>query len=454
MRVLPQPKKPKGAPLRTGLIELSHRVAAQHAAGLVRKIPHNAMNTSNMEIDGKLLDYGTQSAVPGHGIVSTLPRSTRQGSGATPLSMLDKVWALAYALAVGASKAEGKHIPQPNELTHAFKLMHGESLVHRLVELLGFPPALLTPLMNSERFYDVGLALHAVTFLPTKIQRIYDRAPKWTGVYSVGRLSYALACLWRTGPKATKRALLGSAKNPLIETLVDAYVAFRRDIDDEAAETGVPRPVVDDLIVRLSVLRNENRERLYRFTMTKTYERLVRGGNLARLAMQVDADVEEARRFFESTNPDEILLRAWADRPTAGRSTVEYRFAEGAYVLDVRAHVESGEAFFFSKKMKASLPLQVVLRASSPGRPAEWLRGPLLSGDSSLSARLALAPSTSEVEISVLPADSRAQPKTGGLKLTLLPPTYFKGVDRIVKKTELPRRVVAQPLDATRLKAR
>ena len=44
--------------------------------------------------------------------------------------------------------------------------------------------------------------------------------------------------------------------------------------------------------------------------------------------MQVDADVEEARRFFESTNPDEILLRAWADRPTAGRSTVEYRFAE------------------------------------------------------------------------------------------------------------------------------
>lgn len=53
--------------LNSCFLEMARRFASQVAAARVKRIPHGALNCSNICLDGRYIDFGTQSAVPDYG---------------------------------------------------------------------------------------------------------------------------------------------------------------------------------------------------------------------------------------------------------------------------------------------------------------------------------------------------------------------------------------------------
>lgn len=60
------------AELEGAFIGFGDRVAAQLAHGFVHRLPHGSPNTSNVALDGRLLDFGAMSAVPSWADVATM----------------------------------------------------------------------------------------------------------------------------------------------------------------------------------------------------------------------------------------------------------------------------------------------------------------------------------------------------------------------------------------------
>lgn len=62
-----------GLPFMEGaFVEFGARLAKQVACGFARRLPHGSPNTSNVALDGRLLDFGAMSAVPSWGDVATM----------------------------------------------------------------------------------------------------------------------------------------------------------------------------------------------------------------------------------------------------------------------------------------------------------------------------------------------------------------------------------------------
>ena len=76
IEALPIPKPALGLngtlSILAGLREFIKRTTAQHAASFAKGFYHGAPSESNIEIDGKFLDYGTHTSQPNHGKVHVL----------------------------------------------------------------------------------------------------------------------------------------------------------------------------------------------------------------------------------------------------------------------------------------------------------------------------------------------------------------------------------------------
>jgi hypothetical protein len=442
-----------GSRVRRGLLELVTRVAAQDAAGIVRKIRHGSINTTNIEITGKLLDYGTQSAQPGHGTTTPLPAaaplSTSRAAVRIP-SVIDSLQELAFAFAIGLPGSDGSRIPAADEIERTFKLHHGRAVLEELIGLCGLPTFVLQGRSPSKSYWALAFGLYAAAFNSARTMvPIYARVPRWTAEYDVGRILVCLATIWRQDVAGIRHALLDSARDKLVEDVIDTYVAFRREMERESAGHGCDPAVLDDLIVRLAAIRNEDRRALFRDIMIKSYERRVAvygsGGDSEALGRRVDEDIVDGRRFFRASRAGEVVLRAWEDRQSAGRGHIRYCFVPGrGYVLDICAYVEDGAVAFFGGPRCAAEGLTAVVDVVDGRGRASRHEVPLR-----------VEPQAARVEVDVDQFAVRAQVRierrrrehrgAHGVRVELVPRCYSNGIRRIMKSRSLRESIV--PLD-------
>jgi erythromycin esterase-like protein/hemolysin-activating ACP:hemolysin acyltransferase len=82
----PQDQPTDAQLIQAGLSEMVRRFAWQAAAARAKRIPHGALNCSNIALDGRFLDYETISTLPDHGRVITARGNPDSWNGHTSLS--------------------------------------------------------------------------------------------------------------------------------------------------------------------------------------------------------------------------------------------------------------------------------------------------------------------------------------------------------------------------------
>lgn len=167
---------PKGeAGIKAGFTEYLNRVADQHAYLFANRLYHGADTPSNIDISGKLLDFGTQTAQPGYGKIQNLdfvkPAGDRTGPlGNLVLDFLDSL------------QKESPNLPLPSqgEATSLFLARYNESLNKEFTKLTGVPETLLPDLKAAQK--KLGPLLREIAVvgaqsanprnpLPEKLQR-------------------------------------------------------------------------------------------------------------------------------------------------------------------------------------------------------------------------------------------------------------------------------------------
>lgn len=415
------------ASLGAGLRELLRRAGAQEGTLLARRLPHGSLNASNLELSGKLLDFGSQSAQPGHGPTRGFPR----WSNAVGLGFAESLLALITTVAAAGTERDTRALPEGVELKRLFDLSRGRALLH---ELLGLAGVVGVKMRQSED--DTGMALafaiQKLAFLPAETVELCHVAPDWTGRYDVGRILFALACLARGGERLALKRLEVSAHAVELRELISAYFAHRRSVA-RRTPWGLRPAHFDELIRRVAAFRNWDRPQLAQTTLRAAYEAHVDTfavtGDLQALSRAVDHDITEGRRFFTSTRTGEVLLREWVDRSTLGTSRVAYVHRGGGYRLELDFAAQEGDVSFFGSQGPPRLELRFLNDDGVVASPElRWSRGA-----QRIQVRCQVPREATRAEVWL--SDQRV------LGLVLLPPLYTKGVDRIERAHFLKRPV-------------
>lgn len=331
-----------GAPrqLRDGFVALVDRLAAQHATLMAQRVPHGGLSASNVELSGRLLDFGSQTAQPGHGNTKILRNTPFESNAHT--YVLDAVRSLAVAVGLGVSRDLARVIPDPDRLVDRFRVTHARTLYARLIALCGFPGFLLRHEARTAAYWRLARCLEDVAFAPGPPVVIERRTPRWLGDVDLGAALYSLACLRRRGP-ARAIALMTSDPRGKVAALIRAYFEFRVALDRHARTYRLDDRALDDLIVRLAAIRNESRDTLYLRRLRRNNSAVLRAymaSNDPRLISdRIEHLIARNRRVFSDAARC-CVLREWHDRSTS--AVVRYVFVpRRGYALEERRGSES-----------------------------------------------------------------------------------------------------------------
>lgn len=221
--------------LHAGLAEMVRRFAEQAAAAKAKRLMHGAIVSSNICLDGRWLDYGSVTALPGYGDVKDYsPFWEDQHNGLLPV-----LANLCFYIGKYFPAEDKARLLQPQWLIQEFDKSYQAALLRRFVLLAGFPEILLTPHWPRPEVRRLATAIIAIARSgQAKPHRGFPDDDSRFGDYKLGNILLALArwyddaeCDARLAPFLTDIALR-------TETIV-AYRAFAKVMVDEAATQGI-----------------------------------------------------------------------------------------------------------------------------------------------------------------------------------------------------------------------
>ncbi len=136
--------------LKTRILEFTSRYAKQTAAAFAKGLFHGGTSPSNMEISGRYLDYGTQTAHRGHGRVRILADGDAAGDNGELEQVLQTVATEFLRRALGPDTEPRLRLIKV-EVLNEFRSTYRDALRLEFLKLAGFPEEILT------RVRDVNL---------------------------------------------------------------------------------------------------------------------------------------------------------------------------------------------------------------------------------------------------------------------------------------------------------
>ncbi|MDH0863931.1 protein adenylyltransferase SelO family protein [Mitsuaria sp. GD03876] len=228
------PGRPSAPRLVDVLLDTVHRFAAQIAAARAKRIPHGSLNCSNIAMDGRLIDFGTATALSDFG-----PAVTSVGKfpfWQEDQAMLLSLRNLVFTMSRYAGDPSGPEVARSGpRLVEAFHAALADRTAIELVKLTGRTEAeaLAVPGALRQRFSDAALA---VTPLHGAAPFLLDEMPRRMGGH--GHLPMLLALLaCAESPACAARELdAHGVSGPAIARLVDACFSLEDDARAEPAQ--------------------------------------------------------------------------------------------------------------------------------------------------------------------------------------------------------------------------
>jgi hypothetical protein len=255
--------------LRLGLVEMARRFAAQAAAARSKRLVHGNISPSNICLDGRWIDFGSVTALPGWGDLSGYGSFWDDGD------LYGKMFTQLSFNIRKYSPLRGERLPGQDELREEFTRVHADWLQRRFLSLTGVPFELLegeegaferTQLFRA--LVQIARSGHGDPFVGHP-----DDASEF-GTYRLGSILLAAARWFETDQLESRVAsVLGNAG--LRETLLGAYVPVMRMALKAADERGVSRVAMRRLMVMNAAKVGKSIPLLYRAQIVESTERMV-----------------------------------------------------------------------------------------------------------------------------------------------------------------------------------
>lgn len=284
-RSLPVPdgmrRAPLGERIGAGLAVYVDRIAEQHAAAFARRLYHGATSESNIEISGGFLDYATETAMPGHGLLRVLDHQAPAGRTDGFRRILVRNFVM--NVLKKAPRSVVKLIPTPEVFLARFDAAYQGAGRREFLRLTGVPAAVSERLAETPEAAALGDAVASVAV---------DGARKVTGKYAVpdritrydlGEILVGLAAL-RSNDETTVAAWLRSRdvarsesdEPPATAALARAYAAYMSLAVEEAGRRGVGPDAFWNETRDNAAARNRDLPEAYRWKMIAENQALLR----------------------------------------------------------------------------------------------------------------------------------------------------------------------------------
>jgi hypothetical protein len=310
--------------LRLGLVEMARRFAQQTAAARSKRLVHGNISPSNICLDGRWIDFGSVTALPGWGDVAGY------GSFWDDSETYAKMFAQLSFNIRKYFPAGGQALPGQDELLEEFARVHGDWNQRRFLGLTGLPFCLLAGEEGAAERTQLFRALvlvarsgHGDPFVGHP-----DDASEF-GTYRLGSILLAAARWFETAQlDARVASVLGNAG--LRETLLGAYVPVVRRALRAADERGVSRTAVRRLMIINAAKVGKSIPLLYRAQIVEHTERMVLAhrdlDELRTHASGCLQDIsDQASVVYE--DPESLITTLWR----SGRDLVRYDASRDAF---------------------------------------------------------------------------------------------------------------------------
>ncbi len=302
---LPVPAQYKGDSRKTrisaGLFEFATRVAQQYAAAFARMFYHGATSPSNIELSGKFLDFGTQTALPGYPRLRIIDNEAPSGSIAEVRKEL--ITGFLRNLKADMPPDVARTLPTGKEFAAHFDTAYAEARTNEFSLLAGAPPELaqlLAPTLSAQNLAKVleEVAVHGAKQVKGRYQ-----VPEQLNTYDLGAILNSLAAAKTNDRKSLSQALeteFPQKSNPeLHELLLTSYQNYMAKLYALGWNSGFETASLKALIRANTKTRNARHPELYRWKMMDLNFELIHEYEITHDPSAIRASIDRRARTGE-----------------------------------------------------------------------------------------------------------------------------------------------------------
>jgi hypothetical protein len=232
------------AKLHCGLNEVARRFAEQTAAAQARRIMHGAITPSNVALDGRWLDFGTMSVLPGYGNIKYLQRFWDDPNE------YRKIFAdLCFYVSKYFRLGQKSDLPTAEQLANAFASHYISAARRRFLQLTGVPNLVAAEISSSvQSLVLCDLLFQIARSSHNTLHYGYPGEDDPFGEYSLGKILTLLA-RWHQDQTCENRLGFLVPNHTLRYRLISSYRDFSANAYAKAAGHGISATTFRRLIV-------------------------------------------------------------------------------------------------------------------------------------------------------------------------------------------------------------
>jgi uncharacterized protein YdiU (UPF0061 family) len=300
--------------LKTGLAEFSRRAAWQYATAFAKGLFHGATSPSNIEISGRFLDFGTETAQPGHGKIKMLEFNDAAGVNKEFEEMMVQI-ATAFADRIQGTSVDTEDLKEyaRSNFGNVFKQSYEKALRFQFLTLLGVPTEVVEALAETAEGRELADTLIRLATAGAKDFYVVATDPVKTTKYDFQRLVQGLTeprSLDGVKIKASlKQALPELSRN---KALIERYVSFQK-----AAQAVAQKNLKMDssgyleAVAKAAQERNRPRTTAYRWNVIAgdqaAIKNYVKKADPKIIQAGIDQRVKESLRDFKTPAGQKLL---------------------------------------------------------------------------------------------------------------------------------------------------
>jgi hypothetical protein len=306
------------------LREYIRRIAEQCAATYTKKLFHGAINTSNFDIRGEFIDYGTSTAQPGYYPIKILKH--KESFGETGEIFYELVESFLRELRVSKNNSfiskAASNINNSSALT-IFNDFYEIAIHTEHLKLTGAPEVLLKQINTNPKVKVLADALYAYTLTEGSLSKsvnIDKGIPSDLRPSELGNILKILVEASFSEHNQTKinqqfyeeAVQKGLKKSPISKILAEAYHSFFLLLLDTAKTDGISREALRTFMLEAIPRLNAPMTAAYRSDMREKNIELINryksGGSRDEIWGDIDRRIAVSRRTFRDAAPDELVL--------------------------------------------------------------------------------------------------------------------------------------------------
>lgn len=358
-----------------GLAIIVIRWARQLASAFIKNIFHGAINTSNLEIFGKFLDYGTMTALPGYGRAYTLERDN-----ATIFKQKNDfifiIKSIVDTLKQYPDFNVKENVSRPKKFMNLFKNKLKYFEEKEFLTMAGFPVKLVEQGLRTDISKNLFKVFEDLIYYDKDEKRINvdKEMPKKLGRFDVSDILKILASSVTLKSMDLKNKLGSEIRNSsLRSSLVDLYKKYFLKLHSLAQIKGkISKENFQKVIIYNSIIRTKNYDELYRPILKNEnidlVNRYLQKSDSSALRKHIRDKIISSRRTYKNNSIFYSFLKENAHFETGTFVRMYYDGIKNQNLFRMRFLVYGNKISFFDRQIPIDIRQKKLMIKYSSGK--------------------------------------------------------------------------------------